>query len=202
MKKILTGILALSLFVIGSAHIYGQANISVPQAREVALAMTGGGTINSLQLTSGPGGPVYQVVVLNNAVRYEILINAQTGEVIGLNSGQAAGLPAVTMAPPPGGGVGNVMPMSPQPRQGGGGRHANAQVSRERAIEIAYAHLRSRGFHSAAFRTDSGIDWERGRWVWELEFRDVGTVIEFYIDINTGDIVKFEVERSGRGRGW
>jgi|GEM_PF-3672939 len=37
MKKILTGILALSLFVIGSVHIYGQANISVPQAEKSPL---------------------------------------------------------------------------------------------------------------------------------------------------------------------
>ena len=197
MKKVFTGFLVLAFLAIGSAQIYGQTGISAPQARETALAMTGGGTVSSLELTSGPSGQVYQVVVLNNAVRYDVSINAQTGEVLSLSSGQTMGQPPVAAVPQQG--FGNAAPSRPGQ---GGGRHANVRISRERAIEIAYEHLRSRGFHTASFRTDSGIDWERGRWVWELEFRDAGMEIEFYIDINSGEIVKFEVEGRGRGRGW
>jgi uncharacterized membrane protein YkoI len=70
---------------------------------------------------------------------------------------------------------------------------ANASITLERAIEIAYADLASRGI-SASFRTDSGVEWEYGQWVWELEFRGNMGIIEYYINANTGAIVKFEVD--------
>jgi len=75
-------------------------------------------------------------------------------------------------------------------------RPTNPAISLERAIEIAYQDLARRGI-TANFRTDSGMDWERGQWVWELEFRVPNAargrhVIEFYINVETGAIVKFE----------
>jgi len=77
-----------------------------------------------------------------------------------------------------------------------GSRPTNPAISLERAIEIAYDDLARRGI-TADFRRDSGIDWERGQWVWELEFRVPNAsrgrrVIEFYINVDTGSIVKFE----------
>ncbi|MCL2853643.1 MAG: stalk domain-containing protein [Defluviitaleaceae bacterium] len=87
---------------------------------------------------------------------------------------------------------------SPNPSPGGnqGGRPSNPAISLDRAIEIAYADLSARGI-SATFRANSGMDWERGQWVWELEFRPNGQrgVIEYYINVNTGAIVKFEWDR-------
>jgi len=76
----------------------------------------------------------------------------------------------------------------------GGGRPSTPAISMERAIEIAYTDLANRGI-SASFRTHSGMDFERGQWVWELEFRGSGNIIEYYINVNTGAIVKFEMER-------
>ena len=73
-------------------------------------------------------------------------------------------------------------------------RPSNPAISLERAIEIAYADLAERGIN-ATFRRDSGMDWERGQWVWELEFRTQGErmpIIEFYISVDNGNIVKFE----------
>jgi hypothetical protein len=67
-------------------------------------------------------------------------------------------------------------------------------VSLERAVEIAYNDLSERGIN-AAFRSDSGMSWERGQWVWELLFRTQGErkpFIEFYISVDNGNIVKFE----------
>ena len=43
----------------------------------------------------------------------------------------------------------------------------------ERAIEIAYADIAAHGINAAS-RRDSGMDWERGQWVWELTFRTQG----------------------------
>jgi len=73
-------------------------------------------------------------------------------------------------------------------------RPANPAITLERAIEIAYEDLAYRGIN-ATFRSDSGISWERSQWVWELEFRTQGErmpIIEFYINADNGDIVKFE----------
>jgi len=81
----------------------------------------------------------------------------------------------------------NVVPAVPQPTT------TNPAISLERAIEIAYADLAARGIN-ATFRANSGISWERGQRVWELEFRPTASrgVIEYYINVNTGAVVKFE----------
>jgi len=77
---------------------------------------------------------------------------------------------------------------------GRGNRPSNPTISLERAIEIAYADIAARGIN-ASFRTDSGMSWERGQWVWELLFSTQGErmpLIEFYINVDDGSIVKFE----------
>ena len=75
-------------------------------------------------------------------------------------------------------------------------RPINPAISLERAIEIASADLAARDI-SATFHRHSGMDWERGQWVWELEFRPNNQrgVIEYYINVHTGAIVKFEWDR-------
>ena len=77
-----------------------------------------------------------------------------------------------------------------------GNRPTNPAISLQQAIEIAYNDLSARGIN-ATFRRDSGMDWERNQWVWELEFRpNAGRgEIEFYINVDTGEIVKFEFDR-------
>jgi len=86
---------------------------------------------------------------------------------------------------------------SPQPNENTSSRSnrpSDPAITLERAIEIAYNDLADRGIN-AAFRSDSGMNWERGQWVWELEFRTQGErmpIIEFYISVDNGDVVKFE----------
>ena len=76
------------------------------------------------------------------------------------------------------------------------GRPTNPAISLDHAIEIAQDDLRRRNI-SATFHRHSGMDWERGQWVWELEFRPNNQrgVIEYYINVHTGAIVKFEWDR-------
>jgi len=73
-------------------------------------------------------------------------------------------------------------------------RPSNPAITLDQAIEIAYADLERRGIN-ATYRSNSGLDFERGQWVWELLFRTQGEhmpLIEYYINVDTGDIVKFE----------
>jgi len=110
------------------------------------------------------------------------------------NSGGTPNYPPhnpITPVPP----IGEIT-QSPSPGGNQSSRPFNPAISLERAIEIAYADLAARNI-SATFRTHSGMDWERGQWVWELEFRPTTGrgVIEYYINVNTGAIVKFEWDR-------
>ena len=112
-------------------------------------------------------------------------------------SGQGGG-----SSPSPGGGGSSPSP-SPNPPGGGGSSPSpgpvppgggNTTISLERAIGIAQADLTTRGIGANHIGSSTGT--ERGVRVWELEFRrtDNGRVIEYYIDMNTGAIVKFERE--------
>ena len=74
------------------------------------------------------------------------------------------------------------------------GRPENPEVSLEEAIQLAYDDLENRGI-SATFREDSGMEWERGQWVWELFFTTEGEsmpFVEYYISVDDGSVVKFE----------
>ncbi|MCL2192265.1 MAG: PepSY domain-containing protein [Treponema sp.] len=180
--RILAGIFALAFFAMGQVH--GQTNITAPAAIEIALSMTGGGTVNSLELSSDATGPVYRIVVINNAIRYDVSVNAQTGEVIGLSMGPSPGAA-------PQQSVGTIVPRPPA-RQGG---PANPPISAQRAVELAGNHLASIGVTNARFDYVY-MDFERGRWVWSVEFDSRGRDYEFYIDVNTGEFLK----APGRGR--
>jgi len=71
---------------------------------------------------------------------------------------------------------------------------ASHTISLDKAIEIAYDDLASRDI-DATFRSSSGIDWEKGQWVWELLFNTHGErmpLIEYYINVDDGYIIKFE----------
>ena len=68
-------------------------------------------------------------------------------------------------------------------------RPMDPYISRERAREIAYEYLEDRGI-SATFREDMGLTWERGKWAWQLEFRSGEIIYEFFIDVETGEIMR------------
>lgn len=70
-------------------------------------------------------------------------------------------------------------------------QNLTGEITLARAREIAEADLKARGIN-AQFHADSGIGIEYGRRVWELEFRSNGQSIEYYIDVENGNIIKFE----------
>ena len=85
-------------------------------------------------------------------------------------------------------------PDAPQGSRQRENRPSNPAISLEHAIELAYADIAARGIN-ATFHSDSGMSWEQGQWVWELLFTTQGErmpLIEFYINVDDGSIVKFE----------
>ena len=87
-------------------------------------------------------------------------------------------------------------PHTAQGQSARGARPTNPAISLEGAVQIAAEDLRNRGI-DASLRSNSGMSWERNQWVWELEFRPTTgrAVIEYYINVDTGAIVKFEWDR-------
>jgi len=197
-----------SLFVFFSIQIHAQ-NISAVEARDIALGITGGGELVSLELvTESAIGPVYQIVIAGDNVQHNVSINAATGEIFALTSGQTgAAAPAqqtaqvtadtaarhfnrqgidltalgITPAPPP-----HWFRLT---------RPRNPPVSRANAVEIGYLFLTSRGFPHANFRRHQLFaERDYGRWAWQLYFMDGWREIELYIDMHSGDVVMFDID--------
>ena len=196
-RKILMAVFCLAFFAV---QVYAQT-ISAVQAREIALSMTGGGTVSSLELVTEPAiGPVYEIVIINDGLQHNVSINAVTGDVIRLAAGQAVqaeaapaqvrhinrqGIDLTALGITPG----------PPPHWFRLFRPRNPPVSRANAVEIGYLFLASRGFPHATFRRHDGVERDYGRWAWELYFLDGWTEIELYIDMHSGDVVRFDIDR-------
>ena len=132
---------------------------------------------------------VWSVEFDGNGRSYEFYIDVNTGAFVQspqLTTNQSTSPPVMTSA--------TTVAVDSGQSNNQNNRPQNPNITRERAIEIAYAHLASQGIN-ATFRSDSGISWERGQWVWELLFRTQGErmpFIEFYINVDNGSIVKME----------
>ncbi|MCL2415535.1 MAG: stalk domain-containing protein, partial [Defluviitaleaceae bacterium] len=93
---------------------------------------------------------------------FEFYVDVQTGAFLQAPQG-TGNTSAVTATPSP-------QPTNPPATTSGqGSRPQNPNISLQRAIEIAEADLVRRGI-TANFHSNSGMSWERGQWVWELEF--------------------------------
>ena len=191
--------------------------ITASQAGEIAVEVVGGGSMQGIETTTVNGEMRFAVRVGYNGNAYDVVLDAQSGELISLrlieqqpeqvmtpDTSQTAAeeaVPAVQNEPAaelpsaqtPQSPL-QAAPPSPSPGSRLDNRPSNPTISLERAIEIGYAEITRQG-HTGTFLRDSGIDWERGQWVWELLFRVEGgrlPLVEIYINTETGDIVKFE----------
>ena len=181
----------------GSSH-----QISSLEAREIAVNFVGYGVAHDVLAFTDQDTLIFEVDVRDDAVRYVVQLNAESGNVKNLHRHEhesaVADVSTDTDAAP------NeyvtqttdeaTQPTANQPENGQENRPSNTPISLERAIEIANADLTSRGI-SATYHSNSGIDRERGQRVWELLFVTHGErmpLIEYYINVDNGSIVKFE----------
>ena len=84
---------------------------------------------------------------------------------------------------------GNITPRAPRALGG----PTSPPISAQRAVEIAAQHLGSIGINDARFDYVY-MDRENGIWVWSVEFDHGRLSYEFYIDLNTGNILEFTSE--------
>ena len=209
----------------------GVHQISSQNAREIAAEFVGYGVVHDIQAFTDEDTLIFEVDIRHDAMRYVVLLNAESGNVTSLMRYEVGPIDTVdspdadtvtdtstatsTITAPnstittsnPATAQNESLPQTtnettrlaaptpaPPPTSGRGTRPSNPAISLDRAIEIAYADLASRGI-DATYRSHSGMDWERGQWVWELLFRTHGErmpLIEYYINADNGNIVKFE----------
>jgi len=164
--------------------------ISSQSAREIAIENASGGEVRDIMLFTDNGVLTFEVDVRNGETRYMVYVNATSGTFIRMNTytDTVTAVQPVPVAQP----QTYVQPAyQGNSRQGRSERPANPAISADRAIEIANEELSRRGISGATLRKHY-MDWERGQWVWEVEFRNGRTEYEIYINVDTGEIVKFE----------
>ena len=165
--------------------------ISSLEAREIAVDFVGYGVAHDVQAFTEQDTLIFEVDVRNDAVRYVVRLNAESGNVKSLHRHENEYNPQTTDEPT----QPTVNPTDSE-RENRTSSHAMSHhtISLDRAIEIANADLKSRGIN-ATYRSNSGIDREKGQRVWELLFTTTGEhmpLIEYYINADNGNIVKFE----------
>jgi len=84
----------------------------------------------------------------------------------------------------------NIAPRTPRVLGG----PENPPISAQHAAELARDHLALEGITEARFDYVY-MDREHGIWVWSVEFDGPGLSYEFYIDVQTGAIVEFVIDR-------
>ena len=159
--------LSFSFSITASAQtaILGETEISFEQAMEIAAKRVEGGTITEIEWEGKYGMLVYDVEIYNKGMmKYDVGINAVTGEIIQLNSKRMnysqtpVGLPT-------------------------------AQVTSNRSIELTEISLKEVGGG-----TVTEIAWEvkDGQPICKIKVNSNGRRHEIRIDAATGEIVKLK----------
>ena len=162
-----------------------QSEISVSQARDIAIAAVGGGDVVSLSVEAESDDMQFHISVMYNDNLYEVALNAQTGRLMRIRSNYTLGEQIDESA---------LFSDADQPEAiyavnrtvSATTPTAGDPISRERAIELAREHLNSIGRGNAVFRY-AYADIDDGRPVWSVEFAGG---LEFYVCRNTGEFFK------------
>ncbi|MBR1407508.1 MAG: PepSY domain-containing protein [Clostridia bacterium] len=167
MKKILIAILTLSLITAVSAAALAAGQISLEEAKTIALDKASLTADAVTFLKAHPdyddGRPTYEIKFFSDHTEYEFEIDAQTGRITEYDT--------------------EVFERD----------FAARNVTEEEARQIALAHA---GFREEDVRfTKCHLDRDDGRVIYEIEFTNGGMEYEFDIDTASGRILEYSVDR-------
>jgi len=149
--------------------------LTVVEAREIAIELVGGGTVNELNLNTDE--VKFDIIVYYNEA-FQVTLNAKNGELIRLESLTAPS---------------NIVELSETAPLSG-------NLTAEQAVDIAKQHLASIGITNATlFYSYSDI--EGGIPVWSIEFKYNGRGLEFYVVKATGDLLKYPMASNNSSAG-
>ena len=145
-------------------------SIGEEKAKEIALAHAGikaaDAQILRVRIDREDGRTVYEVDFIAGGAKYEYDIDVQTGEILKSEREQFAANSSST----------------------------EGSIGEEKAKEIAFAHAGIKSTDAMNLRVE--IDRENGRLVYDVQFVAGGMKYEYEIDIQTGEIVKSEKEKT------
>jgi len=159
-------------------------NISVPEAKSIALSMVDNATFHNLELRLENGVEVYDVDIVSDETAYQVLVNAQTGDVLSL-SNESLEVPATSSKETTSQTGENETSSTENSNQQAADENG---ITRERAREIAQAVIPQ----GRVVEVDRDI--ERGRFVWHVEIREGGLTHRIYVDRSNGEIVYQEID--------
>ena len=160
--------------------------ITAENARRIALERTNGGTFTrnpSVVFDNQRYAWVWDMEIRTEGafhpLFHEVFVDIITGRILrSATSRNSTGVSSATIAPTPN-------PNQPQ----------NTPISQAMAREIAQTFLAEMGIVPSEFAYARLTENSHRGWVWDVEFRDFGLEYEFLIDVETGEILKFEIDR-------
>ena len=164
MKKIL-GIIALFIVVTGCAGAQEDTNITIDQAKTIALESVENASFQSLHTQDDN----FVITVLVDGSEKEVIVD-QLGNLVSINV------------------INEVVEETPTINENTGVSVGGA-VNRDQAIDIAVNHLREIGINNANFAY-AYSDNNDGVQVWSIEFTYNGNDLEFYVRKDNGELVK------------
>ncbi|MCL1993350.1 MAG: hypothetical protein FWG66_10450 [Spirochaetes bacterium] len=98
-RKKTIAVLAVAILAL-AIPATAMAQTTAMQAQEIALAMTGGGLISSLEMVQdGAWGSVYNIIVVHGDTIFDIAISVQTGDVLRMSTTTAQNVGGAAAAP-------------------------------------------------------------------------------------------------------
>lgn len=165
-----SGIVAALALVLSIAASAGDKTFAIgdQEAVRTALDKTGGGQVMELRLDRDSGAPAYSLLIVDNGTRYDVRVDAATGEVMKFAKREIQRIPSI-------------------PRGMAGGSHLlNPEVAVQAALAASNGGVLVRS--DAVHRYD-------GRNLYELEIIRDNTKFAMDIDANTGEVVHYTEAR-------
>ena len=157
---VLALVFAFAMSVSAHASVLGDTQISFERAIQIAVEHTGNGTVTEIEWESKYGLPVYEIEIYRDRQKYEIKIDAVTGEIIRTKEKRTSSTPdGLTVS----------------------------QVTSARTIELATTAINRAG---GGRIVEINWDRERGRTVVEVEVNNNGQKHEFIFNAATDEIIR------------
>lgn len=168
MKRAFFAAMAMAVLLWAGAACAAD-RIGEERAKQIAFDHAGVASSEVRMLRSGldweDGAEVYDIEFISGTTKYEYEVAASSGSIVKFERKEGATARGASEA---------------------GG------ITQERAQQIAFEHA---GVDRSNIRKLSvKRDRERGRWVYEVEFKSAGWEYDYEIDASTGEIIKWDKE--------
>lgn len=179
MKKIFSVLLILAAVTFICSAASAGALIGEARAKEAALSKAGMSegevTFSSLSLVDSKGRAVYDMTFRSASIVYRASIDAETAEVVDFSARNEQTRPDATSSP-----------TKSKPA-------GEPKITPDQALGIAVDHAGVK--RADIYETKVELDRERGRLIYEVEFKAAGMEYDYDIDADSGAVLKWKKER-------